>query len=64
MISIPVVVMLCWQSKSKHKDHYLGDPSVTMVMTGCHALLQFIGVSAEVSESLIKSGDCHMTLYT
>lgn len=33
-----------------------------MVMTGCHALLQFIGVGASINDSLIESGDYHMTL--
>ena len=34
-----------------------------MVMTGCHALLEFTGGRDEFPHSLIKSGDYHMTTH-
>ena len=46
----------------KSGDRYQSPPNVAMVMTGCHALLQFTGSKDEVPHSLIKSGDRHMTL--
>ena len=49
------------EKAKKSSDRYQTPPTVAMVMTGCHALLEFTGGRDEFPYSLIKSGDCHMT---
>lgn len=45
----------------KASDRYQSPPNVAMVMTGCHALLEFTGSKEEIPHSLITSGDYHVT---
>ena len=48
------------EKAKKSSDRYQTPPTVAMVMTGCHALLEFTGSRDEFPHSLIKSGDYHM----
>lgn len=44
--------------------YYLATPTLPMLLTGCHAILQFTGNKEQIPESLIESGDNHVILYT
>lgn len=50
------------EKAKKSSDRYQAPPNISMVMTGCHALLKFTGFEKELPHSLIESGDCHMTI--
>lgn len=36
-------------------------PTLAMFVTGCHAILQFTGSKMVVPDSLVESGECHVT---
>ena len=43
-------------SKKHGSDRYQSIPSLPLVVSGCHALLQFLGGKGAVSQSLLKEG--------
>ena len=51
------------EGKKKSREHYLKPPTVAMVITGCHALLQFTGGRDEMEHSLIETGTCTCDLH-
>ena len=47
----------------KKSDRYQNTPRLGLVMSGCHAVLQFVGCAENVSGSLLDTGWCVNNLY-
>ena len=43
-------------SKKRGSDRYQSVPSLPVVVSGCHAMLQFLGGKGAISQSLLKEG--------